>query len=71
MAERDSAAWRRRRRRLPMYWRYEHHSYDALRGQTTATRTREGEEGDELHGDDPGDSQPPFHRAQHAGLHSE
>ena len=57
MAERDStgAARRRRERRLRMHWRHEqltlrmvlatmeHHSNGALREQTTATRTREGE----------------------------
>ena len=54
MAERDStgAAKRRRELRLRMHWRHEqltlrmvlatveHHSHGALRGQTSATRTR-------------------------------
>ena len=52
MADRDSAAKRRRERRLRMHWRHEqltlrmvlatveHHSYGATRRQLTATRTR-------------------------------
>ena len=72
----SGAAKRRRDRRLRMHWRHDqltlqmvlatvqHPSYDAPRGQRTATRTGERGVREELFGDDPGSPHPPARALQ-------